>query len=262
MTSVELQEKSRSLTHELNNVVVDATHNLAVDQLRTQFDDKFKTDQKIMNKEEYIRIADIVQQKLDQQLIFFFAIFWLVIASTIFIVLFYLKIFDGKNVFYSLIVIWVGGMSYLGVLFYKKYQAEEIQSVVETANQGIKTMIRAVYPSIQKKCPERCQIKKYVENTSESTTKNMSYLFPSRYPTDIDYWKEGIPKPDKTSKTLPEPVVMPNPSASSYKCEYNNNQIISAQPCDIYPGSKHVLSDRANKNHDIIQRGFYAKMGQ
>jgi hypothetical protein len=262
MTSTEdLRKETRTLTQELNNYVLDATQKLAANELGKQFDHQFTSNQKIMNQEEYIRIAGVVQQKLDQQLIFYFAIFWLVLASSVLVILFYLRILEGKKVFMALMVIWIGGMSYLGYLLYKRYQVESIQTTVESASGTLKDLIRAAYPSIQKKCPERCQIK-YDKYTGEKPAGELSTLFPSRYPRDMDYWKKGIPAPDSTPGTIPRATVMPNPDAALYTCELNGKTVQSAQPCDVYPGTTPVLDGEAKKVNEILQRGFYAKMGQ
>lgn len=78
----------------------------------------------------------------------------------------------------------------------------------------------------------------------------------------MDYWKEGIPAPGKVPGTSPGATVMPNPDAALYTCSYNGQQVTSAQPCDVYPGTETVLTGEAKNVQDALQKGFYAKMGQ
>lgn len=257
-----IQEKRQQLT-QLRSETVEKTKDWVNQQLVNetnrmygkQLSQEFRSNQKVMDQDRIIKLANIEEQRLNIRIIICISIFWIVLLSGLVLVLFYMHIINLKYALIGISGIWGIGFIYLGYYLYKHISDPETTRVVNDARDYSRAFLRAAIPNaLIPQCPAKCKVSMSAMNapnkagTSGSTTTGLGVV--SEYPMDHDYWSKGIPSPvpgprnnESLRMTPGQIVVGMSEPLQTFRCVKSNDPskvIETAQPCSVYPGYESV----------------------
>lgn len=256
----------------VNQQLVRETNRMYGEQLQQEFDNN----QKVMNQDRIIQIANIEEQRLNIRIVICIAVFWIVLLSAFVLFLFYSHIINTKYALTGMMGIWIIGLTYLGYYLYKHTHDPTTRKALNDAKSYSRAFLRAALPtSIVPQCPAKCSTNKMSGNapnragTSGSREGGVGAV--SDYPMDFDYWANGIPSPIPGPRNttgirmVPGQIVVGvSEPLQKFRCAKRNNPSVvieTAQPCSVYPGYEDVNSQelRNTLNWGMTQTMFPRK---